>query len=59
VQVLLTKTQYSKGILSEILDFVMGTGLIPADGEIWKKTRPVCVSRLALFWIFFFNGCPR
>uniref|UniRef100_M8B4L8 Cytochrome P450 97B2 n=1 Tax=Aegilops tauschii TaxID=37682 RepID=M8B4L8_AEGTA len=24
---------YSKGILAEILEFVMGTGLIPADGE--------------------------
>ena len=31
--------KYSKGILSEILDFVMGTGLIPADGEVWKMRR--------------------
>jgi beta-ring hydroxylase len=27
---------YSKGILSEILDFVMGSGMIPADGEVSK-----------------------
>jgi beta-ring hydroxylase len=40
VQVLLTNaSKYSKGILSEILDFVMGTGLIPADGEVWKTRR--------------------
>ena len=30
---------YSKGILSEILEFVMGQGLIPADGEVWKTRR--------------------
>ncbi|CAI5463951.1 unnamed protein product [Closterium sp. Yama58-4] len=30
---------YSKGILSEILDFVMGQGLIPADGEVWLTRR--------------------
>ena len=40
VQILLTNAEkYSKGLLSEILDFVMGTGLIPADGEIWKVRR--------------------
>ncbi|KAF6152895.1 hypothetical protein GIB67_033466 [Kingdonia uniflora] len=32
---------YSKGILAEILEFVMGKGLIPADGEIWQvRQRP-------------------
>jgi hypothetical protein len=40
MQILLTNAKkYSKGILSEILDFVMGTGLIPADGEVWKMRR--------------------
>ena len=40
VQVLLTNaSKYSKGMLSEILDFVMGQGLIPADGEVWKTRR--------------------
>lgn len=43
LQVLMTKAaKYSKGILSEILEFVMGQGLIPADGEVWK-TRRRCV----------------
>lgn len=37
---------YSKGLLSEILDFVMGTGLIPADGEVWKVRRRVIVPAL-------------
>uniref|UniRef100_A0A0D3FC38 Cytochrome P450 n=1 Tax=Oryza barthii TaxID=65489 RepID=A0A0D3FC38_9ORYZ len=34
---------YSKGILAEILEFVMGTGLIPADGEIWRVRRRAIV----------------
>jgi beta-ring hydroxylase len=39
-QVLLTNAaNYSKGLLSEILEFVMGTGLIPADGEVWRVRR--------------------
>ncbi|KAK9671805.1 hypothetical protein RND81_12G055800 [Saponaria officinalis] len=37
---------YSKGILSEILDFVMGKGLIPADGEIWRTRRRAIVPAL-------------
>ena len=37
---------YSKGLLSEILDFVMGTGLIPADGEVWKVRRRAIVPAL-------------
>ncbi|KAM1089340.1 hypothetical protein ACFX19_017329 [Malus domestica] len=28
---------YSKGILAEILEFVRGTGLILANGEIWRR----------------------
>ena len=36
-EMLLTQANsFSKGLLSEILDFVMGTGLIPANGETWK-----------------------
>ncbi|KAG2422214.1 hypothetical protein HXX76_016214 [Chlamydomonas incerta] len=46
-QILLTNAdKYSKGLLSEILDFVMGTGLIPADGEIWKARRRAVVPAL-------------
>ena len=37
---------YSKGILSEILDFVMGQGLIPANGEVWKTRRRAIVPSL-------------
>ncbi|CAA3022852.1 LUTEIN DEFICIENT 5, chloroplastic [Olea europaea subsp. europaea] len=37
---------YSKGILAEILDFVMGKGLIPADGEIWRRRRRAVVPAL-------------
>ncbi|EFJ40130.1 hypothetical protein VOLCADRAFT_100143 [Volvox carteri f. nagariensis] len=46
-QILLTNAdKYSKGLLSEILDFVMGTGLIPADGEVWKARRRAVVPAL-------------
>lgn len=37
---------YSKGVLSEILEFVMGKGLIPADGEIWRARRRAIVPAL-------------
>ncbi|XBH81605.1 hypothetical protein VPH35_107134 [Triticum aestivum] len=37
---------YSKGILAEILEFVMGTGLIPADGEVWRVRRRAIVPSL-------------
>ncbi|GBG86175.1 hypothetical protein CBR_g41079 [Chara braunii] len=37
---------YSKGILAEILEFVMGKGLIPADGEVWKTRRRAIVPSL-------------
>ena len=37
---------YSKGILSEILEFVMGQGLIPANGEVWKTRRRKIVPSL-------------
>ncbi|GAU19786.1 hypothetical protein TSUD_182210 [Trifolium subterraneum] len=42
---------YSKGILAEILDFVMGKGLIPADGEIWKVRRRTIVPALHLKFV--------
>jgi len=46
-QVLLTNaSKYSKGLLAEILEFVMGTGLIPADGEVWKVRRRAVVPAL-------------
>lgn len=46
-QVLLTDaSSYTKGLLSEILDFVMGTGLIPADGDVWRERRRAIVPAL-------------
>ena len=46
-EVLLTQAKsFSKGLLSEILDFVMGQGLIPANGEVWKMRRKVIVPSL-------------
>ncbi|EOY09938.1 Cytochrome P450, family 97, subfamily A, polypeptide 3 isoform 3, partial [Theobroma cacao] len=37
---------YSKGVLAEILEFVMGKGLIPADAEIWRVRRRAIVPAL-------------
>lgn len=37
---------YSKGILAEILDFVMGKGLITADSAIWRVRRRAIVPAL-------------
>ncbi|KAJ7978233.1 putative Cytochrome P450 [Quillaja saponaria] len=42
---------YSKGILAEILEFVMGKGLIPADGEIWRVRRRAIVPALHLKYV--------
>ncbi|XP_062084232.1 protein LUTEIN DEFICIENT 5, chloroplastic [Humulus lupulus] len=42
---------YSKGILAEILEFVMGKGLIPADGEIWRVRRRTIVPALHLKYV--------
>lgn len=35
-----------QGVLAEILEFVMGKGLIPADGEIWRVRRRAIVPAL-------------
>ncbi|XP_044972531.1 uncharacterized protein LOC123440003 isoform X2 [Hordeum vulgare subsp. vulgare] len=37
---------YPKGILAEILEFVMGTGLILADGVVWRVRRRAIVPAL-------------
>ena len=34
---------YDKGVLAEILEPIMGKGLIPADLEIWKPRRRAIV----------------
>jgi len=61
-QILMTNAEkYSKGLLSEILDFVMGTGLIPADGEIWRVRRraivPALHKRYVESMVGMFNNC--
>lgn len=42
---------YSKGILAEILEFVMGTGLIPAEQEVWRVRRRAIVPALHLKYV--------
>ncbi|KAG1666004.1 hypothetical protein FOA52_010102 [Chlamydomonas sp. UWO 241] len=66
-QILMTNAdKYSKGILSEILEFVMGQGLIPADGAVWKARRRTIVpalhrkyvsSMVGMFGDCAANGC--
>lgn len=52
---------FMQGILAEILEFVMGTGLIPADGDIWLARRRTIVPALHQkvtdsFWLVY--GIP-
>ncbi|XP_044953110.1 protein LUTEIN DEFICIENT 5, chloroplastic-like [Hordeum vulgare subsp. vulgare] len=47
---------YSKGILVEILEFVMGTGLIPADGEVWRVRRRAIVPSLHQKFVTYMIG---
>ncbi|MCO5578022.1 hypothetical protein L7F22_031860 [Adiantum nelumboides] len=42
---------YSKGILAEILEFVMGTGLIPAEHEVWRVRRRAIVPAMHLKYV--------
>eukprot|EP00250_Pteridium_aquilinum_P001234 c11442_g1_i1 orf=695-2461(-) len=42
---------YSKGLLAEILEFLMGTGLIPAEHEVWRVRRRVIVPALHLKYV--------
>jgi len=60
--------KYSKGLLSEILEFVMGEGLIPADGEVWRVRRRAIVpalhrryvaSMVGMFGAASRRGCDR
>ncbi|KAG2434218.1 hypothetical protein HXX76_007944 [Chlamydomonas incerta] len=60
--------KYSKGILAEILEFVMGNGLLAADGEHWIARRRVVApalqrkfvsSQVALFGAATAHGLPQ
>lgn len=42
---------YDKGILAEILDPIMGKGLIPADPETWKVRRKAIVPGFHKAWL--------
>lgn len=43
--------QYDKGVLAEILEDIMGKGLIPADPETWKVRRRAIVPAFHKRWL--------
>jgi cytochrome P450 len=43
--------KYDKGILAEILEPIMGKGLIPADPETWKVRRKQIVPGFHKAWL--------
>jgi cytochrome P450 family 97 subfamily B polypeptide 3 len=44
-------TQYDKGLLGELLEPIMGRGLIPADPTTWKIRRPQIVPAFHKAWL--------
>lgn len=54
-------TAYDKGVLAEILEPIMGKGLIPADPETWKVRRKAIVPGFHKAWLAemvnLFNDC--
>merc|ERR1719162_2171731 len=44
---------YDKGVLGEVLEDVMGKGLIPADFETWKVRRRAIVPGFHKAWLNF------
>eukprot|EP00639_Heterosigma_akashiwo_P033958 CAMPEP_0194725620 /NCGR_PEP_ID=MMETSP0296-20130528/27788_1 /TAXON_ID=39354 /ORGANISM="Heterosigma akashiwo, Strain CCMP2393" /LENGTH=606 /DNA_ID=CAMNT_0039630175 /DNA_START=35 /DNA_END=1855 /DNA_ORIENTATION=+ len=54
-------TKYDKGMLAELLDPIMGKGLIPADQETWKVRRRAIVPGFHQAWlqrmVQLFNEC--
>lgn len=54
---------YDKGVLAEILEPIMGKGLIPADYETWKMRRRAIVPGLHRAWlnrmVQLFNDCTN
>ena len=47
---------YDKGILAEILEDIMGKGLIPADYETWRVRRRAIVPAFHTAWLSFMTG---
>lgn len=48
-----TSILYDKGILAEVLEDVMGTGLIPADYATWKLRRRAILPAFHTKWLSF------
>jgi len=46
-----TPNDYDKGVLAEILEPIMGKGLIPADPETWKVRRRAIVPAFHRRWL--------
>jgi phytoene/squalene synthetase/cytochrome P450 len=46
-----TQENYTKGILSEVLEPIMGKGLIPADPETWRVRRRAIVPGFHKKWL--------
>ena len=44
-------TNYDKGVLAEILEPIMGKGLIPADPETWAVRRRQIVPAFHKAWL--------
>lgn len=49
-------TDYDKGVLAEILEPIMGKGLIPADPETWKVRRKQIVPAFHQAWLTYLVG---
>lgn len=47
---------YDKGILSEVLDEIMGKGLIPADYQTWKVRRRAITPAFHIKWLTFLTS---
>mmetsp|Transcript_17543 Transcript_17543/g.38341 ORF Transcript_17543/g.38341 Transcript_17543/m.38341 type:complete len:614 (+) Transcript_17543:181-2022(+) len=47
---------YDKGILGDLLEPIMGKGLIPADPETWKIRRPQIVPAFHRKWLEYMVG---
>ena len=50
-------TTLLQGILAEILEPIMGKGLIPADNETWKVRRRAIVPAFHQKWLEHMVGC--
>lgn len=47
---------YDKGVLAEVLEDIMGSGLIPADNETWRVRRRAIVPAFHSAWLSFMTG---